>query len=359
MMNKSLKGFISGVLCAAAIILLAVPALASEQYPIKTKDLLIRDPYVLVYQGKYYMYGTGLASGRGYGVVVSEDLQHWTQKKNVFTAPSDFDGSADFWAPECHYYNGSFYLFATYRSAATGKRGTAVFKSDKPDGEFTLFSDGHVTPKEIDCIDGTLYVDEGEQPWIVYVNEWTSSPDGVGEMAAAKLSKDLSTRIGDPIVLFRANGHSWTDSNITDGPFVYKTKTGDLLLLWSNIAGTGGYAVGCARSDNGRIDGNWIQQPEAVYKMDERNTKDGGHAMLFTDLNGQLTMAIHSPNVSSEREFETARFIPMVDAGKSLEIKEIYDGRTDIGSTFRNTFLSLYYAVVSLFRRIAALFSAI
>ena len=38
MMNKSLKGFISGVLCAAAIILLAVPALASEQYPVRTKE---------------------------------------------------------------------------------------------------------------------------------------------------------------------------------------------------------------------------------------------------------------------------------------------------------------------------------
>ena len=70
-------------------------------------------------------------------------------------------------------------------------------------------------------------------------------------------------------------------------------------------------------------------------------------------------MAIHSPNVSSEQEFETARFIPMTDAGNSLEIKEFHDNRTDIESAIRNAYLTVYYGMVSLFRRIATLFTAI
>lgn len=350
------KTVCSLILCSAVILSLTLPAFAAETYPVATRDILVRDPYVLVHDGKYYMYGTGLASGKGYGVVVSEDLQHWSERKNVFSADASFDGYADFWAPECHYYNGAFYLFATYRSRTTEKRGTAVFRSDRPDGDFVPLGDGPVTPREIDCIDGTLYIDKEGKPWIVYVNEWTSSPDGIGEMAAARLSDDLSARIGDPIVLFRANGHYWTDDKVTDGPFMYRTKNGVLIMLWSNMAKTGGYAVGCARSDNGEIDGNWIQQPEAVYKQGGRNEKDGGHAMIFTDRNGQLMMALHSPNNNDRGDHEKARFIPVVDTGSSIVLKEEYDSENDILLRIKETFLSLYFGLLSVYRRLIAFF---
>lgn len=88
-------------------------------------------------------------------------------------------------------------------------------------------------------------------------------------------------------------------------------------MLWSNMARTGGYAVGMAVSDNGKIDGNWLHFPNAVYK-ENRKQADGGHPMLFTTLDGQLMMAIHSPNARSETAFETATFIPMQDNGKIL-----------------------------------------
>ena len=328
------------------ILLMGVFTMTSSalDYNRKTKDINIRDPFVLVYDGKYYMYGTGLA-GSGYGCAVSEDLESWSENIQVFAPSAGFEGDGNYWAPECHYYKGNFYLFATYHSKETGFRGVGIFKSNSPLGPFELISDGHITPHTRDCIDGTLYVDDNGTPWMVYVNEWTSNEDGVGTMAAAQMSDDLTHFVSEPTVLFKANGHIWTDSKVTDGPFLYKTSQGNLVMLWSNSAKSGGYAVGLCRSNNGKIDGKFIQQPTAVYKKDKSNTLDGGHGMLFTDLEGNLKMAIHSPNSSGDGVYEAAKFIDMVDTGTSLAIK----GTESKINTF---FLEKYFQILGFFAEI-------
>ncbi len=349
-----MKRFFSIVLSLILIVGCFVPcASADEEYPIKTQELQIRDPFVLVYDGKYYMYGTCLSQGEGYGCVVSEDLENWSEKIQIFSPDENFDGYCDYWAPECHYYNGAFYLFATYRSKETEKRGTAIFKSDSPTGPFGLISDGHITPKNTDCIDGTLYVDEEGQPWMVFVNEWTSSPDGMGEMSVARLSDDLTHFISEPKMIFRSNKHIWTNGRVTDGPFVYKTSNGKLIMLWSNAARSGGYAVGMAVSDNGKIDGNWLHHPKAFYKRTETQL-DGGHPMLFETLDGQLMMSIHSPNGSDGDLFETAKFIPVEDTRNYIQIeeKEFLGG---IRTVISNTFYNVYFFVVEVLNDIYSL----
>lgn len=318
------------------------------EYPFKTDDGLVRDPYVLVYENKYYLYGTCLSNGKGYGCVVSENLEDWSYPVQVYTPAEDSDEIADFWAPECHYYNGSFYLFATYRSKETDKRGTAIFKASSPLGPFEMITDGHATPKGRDCIDGTLYIDGDGQPWMVYVNEWTSSPDEVGEMAAAKLSDDLSCFISEPIVLFRAKEHLWTTGNITDGPCLYRTESGRLIMLWSNISKSGGYAVGMAVSDNGEIDGNWIHYPEAFYEKGSSFEYDGGHPMIFRTLDGELMMSIHSPNGETNGVHETVRFLPLEDTGDMLVIKDKYA----FGDVFYRVFFEIYYNIIKLWCKI-------
>ena len=344
-MKKAFSFFLSMLLP----ILTFIPCFAVEtsEYPLKRSDIHIRDPYVLVYEGKYYMYGTGL-KWDGYGCVFSEDLEHWSEPQWVFQASEGFDGVGDWWAPECHYYNGSFYLFASYRSAASGKRGTAVFRSDSPLGPFVLLSDGHITPKYRDCIDGTLYVDENGQPWIIYVGEWTSNEDGIGDMYAAMLSDDLSRILDDPMLLFRGTDAKWASGRFTDGPCVYTTKTGKLLMLWSCNSDSG-YAVGIARSLNNKMNGKWIHELNPLYQKDRAHPLDGGHGMIFTDLNGQLRMAIHSPNFSSEELFETAEFVPVEDLGYTLVLND--------GSEWTETFLMKISRIVrSLFSRLESLF---
>ena len=138
-----MKRFVS-LMTSIILLLCSITFCASaetvSEYPYKTADVFVRDPYILFYDGLYYMYGTGLATTAGYGCRISPDLSTWSEPYNVFVSDESFDAAGDFWAPECHYYNGSFYLFATYRSKTTGYRGTSVFKANSPVGPFTEIS---------------------------------------------------------------------------------------------------------------------------------------------------------------------------------------------------------------------------
>ena len=51
-----------------------------------------------------------------------------------------------------------------------------------------------------------------------------------------------------------------------------------------------GYAVGVARSESGSAFGPWIIQKTPLFP------ENGGHGMFFTDLDGNLILALHYPN---------------------------------------------------------------
>ena len=272
----------------------------------------LRDPCILEVDGVYYAYGTGWVcfkntSGRLGG--------EWEPLGVVVDIPEDAE--TNYWAPEVHEYNGSYYMFTTYKSKASGHRGCTVMRSQSPEGPFVEITDGHITPADWDSIDGTFYVDESGQPWMVFVHEWTSTDDGVGRMAAAKLSADLSEFISEPVELFRADDPEWSKSVVTDGCWIYRCTTGELLMLWS----TGdeyGYCVGIARSDNGRLDGNWTHDTERLYSKSMTGEYDGGHGMLFTALDGKIYLSIHSPNSSSAGREETPVFIAVKEENGTL-----------------------------------------
>jgi len=76
---------------------------------------------------------------------------------------------------------------------------------------------------------------------------------------------------------------------VTDGPFLYRTKSGRLILLWSSF-GKEGYTEALAYSDNGDITGNWTQDDRLLFE------KDGGHGMIFKNLSDELYLTLHTPN---------------------------------------------------------------
>ncbi len=346
-MKKFLCIFLASILFVGGLCMNAY-ATDTAQYPNKREDILIRDPFVLVHDGKYYLYGTG-ASSNGYGCYVSEDLENWSKPVTVFAPTPGFDGKGCYWAPECHEYKDKFYLFATYLSEASGKRGVATFIAESPLGPFEPLSDGHLTPKDSDAIDGTLYVDESGQPWMAYVREWTSSEDGIGEMAISKMSDDLSSLIGESKVIFRANEPLWADGNaVTDAPCLYRTSKGKLLMLWSNGSDSG-YTVGIVQSDNGKIDGNWSHQCLPLYQRGTVHEYDGGHAMIFTSLDGKMMMSIHSPNSSGDGVHETPTFIPVKDIGGTLLLDDAPNAFFRVLYFIKKCVLTAYYSISDLF----------
>lgn len=272
----------------------------------------LRDPCVVVEDGVYYAYGTGwhcFENDSGSLAGPFRDLGVCVE------IPADAD--TNFWAPEVHRYLGKYYMFTTYKSKSTGHRGCSIFVSDKPEGPFREITDGHATPPDWDSIDGTFYVDEDGQPWMIFVHEWTSTDDGCGRMAAAKLSDDLTRFVSEPVELFRADDPAWAANKVTDGCWMYRCSTGELLMLWSNWD-SAGYCVGIARSDNGRVDGKWSQDKALLYSKAMTGQYDGGHGMLFTDTDGQMYLSIHSPNSATDTRKEVPVFIPVKERDGTL-----------------------------------------
>lgn len=261
----------------------------------KLSDIHIRDPFILPYNNKYYMYGTRVGncfnSGLGFDVYISEDLENWSEPVSVFEKSDNFWGELNFWAPEVHQKDGKFYMFASFK--ADGKcRATQILVSDKPDKPFTTISELPQTPQNWECLDGTLYIDNGT-PYMVFSHEWVQITDG--EMCAVKLSEDLSKPIGEPFVLFKASEPSWAAKDdkrfVTDGPFLYRTEQGRLLMIWSSLIGDR-YIEAISYSDNGRIDGNWKHSDELLF------SDNGGHGMIFETFEKEKLFVFHSPNTS-------------------------------------------------------------
>ena len=261
-------------------------------------EINLRDPFILADNGRYYLYGTrgSVKFGEAYGfdVYVSDNLENWSEPKEIFTASPDFWATENFWAPEVHKYRGKYYMLASFKSE-TACRGTQILVSDTPDGKFVPLTDKPITPDEWECLDGTLYIDKSGKPYMVFCHEWTQVKDG--EMCAIALSDDLKTAVGKPFLLFRASEPLWAekikDNWVTDGPFMYRTGNGELLMIWSS--GTNkAYVEAVSYSDNGEITGNWKHFDKLLFD------ENGGHGMIFKSFEGQKYFVYHYPNIPSE-----------------------------------------------------------
>ncbi len=279
----------------------------------KNREINIRDPFVLVYNDKYYMYGTradnfGQKTG-GFDVYVGTDLENWSEPKEVFNSEKHGMNTWVNWAPEVHFYNGAFYLLATF-TKSNGLRGTYILKSDTPDGEFVPHSDGAVTPWEWECLDGTLHFENGKI-YCVFCHEHTQILDGT--VCYVELSSDLTRAVTEPTELFAASSFlkceaTEKDHCITDGPFLYRKKDGKLLMIWSTC--DDGYKQCVAQSDNGSVCGKWSHLPTLF-------DDDGGHGMIFKDLKGNLKLTLHCPNISLQ---ERPVFFDIAETENSLKI---------------------------------------
>ncbi|HEX4123989.1 MAG TPA: glycoside hydrolase family 43 protein [Tepidisphaeraceae bacterium] len=282
-------------------------------------QLRIRDPFIVpvIEERKYYLFGTTSFPGepRHFDCYVGTDLMHWHGPHRVFSPRGDYWGTDDFWASEVHRFGGKYFLFATFK--APGRcRGTDILMSatDSPRGPYVPHTaSSPITPHDWECLDGTLFVDNGSEPWLVFCHEWAQVHDG--KMCAVQLSPDLTRAIGEPAVLFTASKASWSVSQngndyVTDGPFLHRTETGKLLMLWSSFH-TGTYCLGVARSESGTILGPWHHDHPLLL------SDDGGHGMLFHDFDGRMMLALHRPN---KKPLERPVLLAVEEAGDELRI---------------------------------------
>lgn len=289
---------------------LRVPGVLKREVPTKVEEedikispkenIQIRDPFILRndQENCYYLYGTTdkdtwSGPGTGFNVYRSEDLEQWEGPYPAFRPQPDFWAETNFWAPEVHEYKGKYYMLASFKAEGIS-RGTQILIADEPIGPFHPHSKMPVTPAGWDCLDGTLFIDANNQPWMIFCHEWLQIENGT--INAIMLSESLDSSIGDPVCLFAANEAPWvtemypdTTYYVTDGPFLYRCADGTLLMLWSSYK-NGKYAQGIAKSESGQIQGPWLQSDDPLFEG------DGGHGMIFKTFDDEVMLTLHSPN---------------------------------------------------------------
>ena len=321
---------------------------------LKLSDIRMHDPWMVADQASktYYMYeGSGpLASSQHRSGVIaytSKDLKSWSGPHLVFEVPdgSWADPAAGVWAPEVHLYNGKYYLFATlnnykapiaqpapsgnprsvthidvtYGGAGWHLRGTQVFVSDSLLGPFRPISDKPIPPSDYMSLDGTLYIEDGK-PYMVYAHEWIQLVDG--NMEAIQMTPDLSAAVGSPFYLFKASDSPWLGNRhetvnaphpyVTDGPELYRSRSGRLLMLWSSYD-KGSYVEALAHSTSGKLEGPWKQDGILVGE-------DSGHGMIFHAFDGRLMLVLHQP---FDGRLARAKIYEVEDTGDTLRVKKL------------------------------------
>ncbi len=313
------------------------PRPESDIRTVSLGEISMSDPYIYPDEKSrtYYLTGTG---GRLYK---SKDLKMWTGPYPIIDLAGTWMEGHWVAAAEIHHIGNKYYYVGTWsdhshlieyvpRRYNVPRNQTQLLVADSPDGPFKPLVADHefcLGPEDWDIIDGTLY-QENDTTYLVFVHEWTQLIDGT--MAYMPLSKDLTHRTTEPTTIFRASEAAWSKEMnsigeatfglkmpgwVTDGPEMFRTKTGKLGMLWSSW-GEHRYAQGVAYSISGSIRGPWVQEKEA-FKGD-----NSGHGMLFATFEGKRLFIVHHAEEKGPRK---PQLYEVDDSGDKLILGSRYN----------------------------------
>ena len=259
---------------------------ANSAYMPEGSEYGIGDPFVMRYNGKYYLYPS-TADGRG-GIKVYEstDLVNWTYMG--FAVSEDEPTSVGAYAPEVIYYNGYFYMC----QSRAGK-GHYIYRSESPISGFTLVSTSDLPDDDLNKgnlgmgIDGSFYVSDDGRLYIMH----TSTTGGLKFNEITDASNITGETIGSTKNLGDANLRGWIEGpgTIRRGNYTYLTYTGNHVI-------SNGYRIAYSYANNLNGLSEFTQPYDNVTIIDTDPTHRGlGHSSNFygPDLDSIYT-AYHS-----------------------------------------------------------------
>ncbi|MDE6518373.1 MAG: family 43 glycosylhydrolase, partial [Acetatifactor sp.] len=131
------------------------------------------DPSVIRVEDDYYMVNSSFQYFPAIPISHSRDMVHWHIIGHAISNPewldiSDIRDSHGIWAPDISYVDGKYYVFATLRLNADGKRDNNVMRrqlvmvSDKPEGPYSK-----PVCLEVDNIDPSHFVDDDGSRYMI------------------------------------------------------------------------------------------------------------------------------------------------------------------------------------------------
>lgn len=122
-----------------------------NQWASATVEYGVGDPFIMKYNGMYYLYVSSLDGQEGIKVWSSQNMVDW--KYDGFCNGDD-EVIKGAYAPEVTYWNGTFYMY----TAAPGGDQHRVLTSTSPTGPFVRKGDVFTDPN--DLIDGSVFIDD-------------------------------------------------------------------------------------------------------------------------------------------------------------------------------------------------------
>ncbi|ACT01491.1 carbohydrate-binding protein [Paenibacillus sp. JDR-2] len=217
-----LKRMIMAILCA--LLLIAPQAAFAYKNPKSLPDEWgqygLGDPYVMKFNGNYYLYVSTRDTDIGVKVWSSPDLVNWSYGGLAATDPV----TKGAYAPEVVYWNGYFYMYTS-----PAGNGHYVLRSESPTGPFTV-----QTGNLGNSIDGNVFIDDDGKWYFYHAN-------GAGILAAAM---PTPTTIGNSVNT-GASMDGWTE-----GSTLFKRNGKYYMTYTGNHVFSKGYRVDYAVSTN-------------------------------------------------------------------------------------------------------------
>ena len=256
--------------------------------------VLLADPFIMVYNGVYYAYGT--TGSRDFYAYVSSDLEYWERYETPVLKGEDSYGEKWFWAPEV-YYNNQDNKFYMYYSA---EMWLCVAVSDSPLGPFIQKEKNPLWYG----IDPTILM-EDEMKYICFVELAERSIISVELMnSLERFSENRPKAVLVP-------NQEWEGSQTIEGPCIVKVGDKYMMTYSGNDYQSPDYGIGVAVADDPM--GPWTKyegNPVFRYPAYKGVHLEGvGHNSLFKDLDGNWRMVFHAHSVKG---IDGGRFMHIV-----------------------------------------------
>ncbi len=227
----------------------------------------IGDPFVMRFNGKYYLYPSTSDPCDGIKVFESDDLVHWQYRG--FAVPESEKTVHGAYAPEVIYYNGYFYLC----QSRAGK-GHYIYRSESPTEGFELISSTHgIGREDIDYgnlgmgIDGSFYVSDDGKLYLLH----TSTPSGLKYHEITDPEEITVDTIGRGGNLNESGLNGWIE-----GPGIFRRGKFSYLTYTGNHVNSKGYRIGYSYAENMEDLHSFLQPTDNITIID---TDDGHYGL--------------------------------------------------------------------------------
>jgi GH43 family beta-xylosidase len=169
------------------------------------------DPFVFIYDGRYYAIATGRALDEGDGptifpMLTSDDFVEWRPSEPAMIAPDPSLGS-DFWAPEIAYRDGRFYLYYSVGQEDKGHQ-LRVAVSEHPGGPYSDSGEPVLDPTSCAfAIDAHPFRDDNGKWFLFYARDFFDTDRPGTSIVVASLDDPL--RISAEFSVVARAGHDW------------------------------------------------------------------------------------------------------------------------------------------------------